>query len=153
MKHVYKLLTSAAERHFEETKLLIEQIDDQAIISEPVQTGRPLGEIALHMIRSLEFYARGLATDHWEPLSYNLSDYRSTQDLNKLYNVVVKKALTHLKQISPADLNDILENFNRSATKAEVLLEMLEHSIQHRGQLLVYLRLLNLEPAKIPYIV
>ncbi|MFX0122215.1 MAG: DinB family protein [Candidatus Hodarchaeota archaeon] len=153
MKQVYRLLVAAAERHFEETCLLIEQLDDQAILSEPVQTGRPLGEIVLHIIRSLEFYSRGLANDHWEPLSYNLSDYTSTQDLNKLYNIVVKKALTHLKHISPADLNDILKNFNRSATKAEVLLEMLEHSIQHRGQLLVYLRLLNLEPAKIPYIV
>ena len=153
MKQVYKLLTTAAERHFEETKLLIEQLDNQNIISEPVQTGRPLGEIVLHMIRSLEFYSRGLATNHWEPLTYNLTDYGSAQDVSNLYNDVVKKALAHLKQISPVDLNNNLKNFNRSATKAEILLEMLEHSIQHRGQLLVYLRLLDVEPAKIPYIV
>lgn len=153
MNQVYRFLSSAIERHFEETKLLIDQLVDQDILSEPVQTGRPLGEIVLHIIRSLEFYLRGLTTNHWEPLPYNLSDYRSAQDISNLYNAVVNKAMTHLKQISPAGLNDILENFNRSATKAEILLEMLEHSIQHRGQLLVYLRLLDLEPAKIPYIV
>ncbi|UCG04005.1 MAG: DinB family protein [Candidatus Heimdallarchaeota archaeon] len=153
MKQVHRLLTSAAERHFEETQLLIEQLDDQSIISEPVQTGRPLGEIVLHMIRSLEFYSRGLATDHWEPLTYNLSDYESAQEINNLYNDVVKKVLTYLKEIAPDDLNVIIKNFNRSATKEEILLEMLEHSIQHRGQLLVYLRLVNVEPAKIPYIV
>ena len=153
MKQVYTFLTSAIERHFEETKLLVNQLTDQIIVSEPVQTGRPLGEIILHMIRSLEFYSRGLATNHWEPLSYNLSDYGSAQDINNLYTTVVKKSLNHLKQLSPADLNDTLNNFNRSTSKLEVLMEMLEHSIQHRGQLLVYFRLVNLEPAKIPYIV
>jgi len=153
LKQVYTFLTSAIERHFEETKLLVNQLTDQIIVSEPVQTGRPLGEIILHMIRSLEFYSRGLATNHWEPLSYNLSDYGSAQDINNLYTTVVKKSLNHLKQLSPADLNDTLNNFNRSTSKLEVLMEMLEHSIQHRGQLLVYFRLVNLEPAKIPYIV
>ncbi|MHA2202770.1 MAG: DinB family protein [Candidatus Hodarchaeales archaeon] len=153
MKQVYRFLTSAVERHFEETKLLINQLDKLDIFSEPVQTGRSLGEIVLHMIRSLEFYLRGLATNHWEPLSYNLSDYGSTQDIKNLYNTVVNKTLTHLKQISPNELSDVIESFNRSATKAEVLLEVLEHSIQHRGQLLVYFRLLDLEPAEIPYIV
>jgi uncharacterized damage-inducible protein DinB len=153
LNQVHRILTSAVERHFEETKLLIDQLDEKDIFSVPVQTGRPLGEIVLHMIRSLEFYLRGLATNHWEPLPYNLSDYGSAQDIKNLYNAVVNKALTHLKQLSPAELNDVLENFNRSATKAEVLLEMLEHSIQHRGQVIVYFRLLGLEPAKIPYII
>lgn len=153
MKQVYTFLTSAIKRHLEETKLLIDQLTDQIILSEPVQTGRPLGEIILHMIRSLEFYSQGLAINHWEPLSYSMSDYGSAQDVSNLYTTVVKKTLNYLKQISPTDLNDTLENFNRSATKLEVLMEMLEHSIQHRGQLLVYFRLENLEPAKILYIV
>ncbi|MFW9905024.1 MAG: DinB family protein [Candidatus Thorarchaeota archaeon] len=153
MQQVYNLLTSAIARHFEETKLLFDQLTDEVVISQPVQTGRPLGEIMLHMIRSLEFYSRGLATNHWEPLSYNISDFRSAQNINDLYTTVVRKTLNYLKLLSPADLNDILHNFNRSASKLEVLLEMFEHSIQHRGQVLVYFRLLNLEPAKIPYIV
>ncbi|MFX0208662.1 MAG: DinB family protein [Candidatus Hodarchaeota archaeon] len=153
MQQVYNFLTSAIERHFEETILLFDQLTDEAIISKPVQTGRPLGEVMLHMIRSLEFYSRGLATYHWEPLSYKISDFSSAKDINNLYITVTKKTLNYLKQLSPADLDDILDNFNRSASKLEILLEMLEHSIQHRGQLLVYYRLLNIEPAKIPYIV
>ncbi|UCE14504.1 MAG: hypothetical protein JSV04_04830, partial [Candidatus Heimdallarchaeota archaeon] len=63
MKQVYGLLTSAVERHFEETKLLIDQLTDQVIINEPVQTGRSLGEIVLHLIRSIEYYLGGLVTD------------------------------------------------------------------------------------------
>ncbi|MFX1517476.1 MAG: DinB family protein [Promethearchaeota archaeon] len=153
MKQVYEFLTSAIMRHLGETQLLIDQLTDQLVTSEPVQTGRPLGEIILHMIRSLEFYSQGLATNHWEPLSYNISDYKSAEDISNLYTTVVKKTLNHLKQLSPMDLSEILENFNRSANKLEVLMEMLEHSIQHRGQLLVYFRLENIEPVKIPYIV
>lgn len=153
MKQVYNFLISAIERHFEETKLLFNQLTDEVVISEPVQSGRPLGEIILHMIRSVEFYSRGLTTNHWEPLSYNISDFRSAQDINNLYTAVVKKTLNHLKHLSPVELNDILDNFNRSASKLEVLLEMLEHNIQHRGQLLVYYRLLDIEPVKIPYII
>lgn len=153
LKQLHGFLTSAVERHFEETKLLIDQLTDQVIISEPVQTGRPLGEIVLHIIRSLEFYSRGLATGHWEPLTYNMATHSSSQEIKALYETVVEKTLKYLEKISSTEFNDPLENFDRPTTKAEVLLEMLEHSIQHRGQILVYFRLLGIKPAEIPYII
>ncbi|MHA2462691.1 MAG: DinB family protein [Candidatus Thorarchaeota archaeon] len=33
-----------------------------------------------------------------------------------------------------------------------MLLELIEHSIHHRGQITVYYRLLGIKPAHIPYI-
>lgn len=153
MNDVYRILKSAIERHFEETKLLIDQLTDQILLDEPVRSGRPLGEVVLHMIRSFEYYSRGLTTDHWEPLSYNLTTYSSALEIKNLYEDVINKTKIYLNEISSNTLNDVLEDFNRPVTRTEVLLEMLEHSIQHRGQILVYFRLLGLEPAKIPYIV
>ncbi len=153
MNDVYGFLKSAIERHFEETKLLIDQLSDQILLEEPVQSGRPLVEIVLHMIRSFEYYSRGLSTDHWEPLPYDLTVYGSALEIKSLYEDVVYKTKSSLNEISLTSLNDVLENFNRPASKMEVLLEMLEHSIQHRGQILVYFRLLGMEPVKIPYIV
>jgi len=153
MNDVYGFLKSAIERHFEETKLLIDQLSDQILLEEPVQLGRPLVEIVLHMIRSFEYYSRGLSTDHWEPLPYDLTVYGSALEIKSLYEDVVYKTKSSLNEISLTSLNDVLENFNRPASKMEVLLEMLEHSIQHRGQILVYFRLLGIEPVKIPYIV
>ena len=153
MNDVYGFLKSAIERHFEETKLLIDQLSDQILLEEPVQSGRPLVEIVLHMIRSFEYYSRGLSTDHWEPLPYDLTVYGSALEIKSLYEDVVYKTKSSLNEISLTSLNDVLENFNRPASKMEVLLEMLEHSIQHRGQILVYFRLLGIEPVKIPYIV
>ncbi|MFX1283347.1 MAG: DinB family protein [Promethearchaeota archaeon] len=153
MNDVYTFLQSAIDRYFDETRLLIDQLTDHILLAEPVQSGRSLGEIVLHIIRSLEYYSRGLITDHWEPLAYNLTTYSSASNIKNLYEDVIHKVKSYLNEISPIALNDVLEDFNHPATKAEVLLEMLEHGIQHRGQILVYFRLLGLEPAKIPYIV
>ncbi|MHA2299092.1 MAG: DinB family protein [Candidatus Hodarchaeales archaeon] len=150
---IHGFLNNAIARHVEETRLLINQLTDQAISSEPVQTGRPLGEIVLHIIRSLEFYSRGLATDVWEALPYTLETYRSAQSIKMLYDEVLKRVADYLESLPATTLDDDVEKFNRTATKAEILLEMLEHGIQHRGQILVYYRLLGIEPAKIQYIV
>ena len=152
---LFNFLISAINRHFDETRLLLDQLTDHDpnLLSEPVLSGRSLGEILLHMIRSIEFYSRGVATNHWEPLSYNITTYRSAQEIKTLYEDVITKSKDHLERMSPSMLDESLEDFNRPATKSEFLLELLEHSIQHRGQMLVYLRLLGIKPVEIPYIV
>ncbi|MFW9992186.1 MAG: DinB family protein [Candidatus Odinarchaeota archaeon] len=150
---VYSLLKKATVRHVEETRRLIDQLTDQAILSEPVVTGRPLGEVILHMIRSLEYYSRGLATGVWEALPYKLETYHSAKSIKALYEDVVKRVAGHIEVIPANSLDEKSDEFNRPATRGEILLEMLEHSIQHRGQVLVYYRLLDIEPAKIPYII
>jgi uncharacterized damage-inducible protein DinB len=132
---------------------LINQLKDEIILNEPVDSGRPFGEIVLHMIRSIEFYSRGLATGQWEPLPYDLKTYETSQKIKTLYEDTVQKARDHIKKLPLSELEETIKDFNRPATKIEILLEMLEHNIQHRGQVLVYLRLLGIKPAKIPYIV
>ncbi|MHA2176284.1 MAG: DinB family protein [Candidatus Hodarchaeales archaeon] len=149
----YELIFQSAIRHFEETQLIIDQLSDNLIKKEPVISGRSLGEIVLHIIRSLEYYTQGLAKNIWKPLPYSLDDYSSAQSLKELYSGVVTKVLDYLEIIREQNLETVLIHGNRSATRIELLTEMLEHSIQHRGQLLVYYRLLGLEPAKIPYII
>jgi uncharacterized damage-inducible protein DinB len=149
----YEVLKKAVLRHLEETRLLIDQLTDQVVLSEPVPTGRSVGELFLHMIRSMEYYLRGLVLDRWEPLPYNLGTYRTAADIKGLYENVAEKVGMYLEKLQPDILERVEGRFNRTATRAEMLLEMLEHSVQHRGQILVYFRLLGIEPAKIPYIV
>lgn len=151
---IFKFLINACERHFVETKLLINQLSDDIILSEPVITGRNLGEIFLHIIRSSEFYSRGLAEDIWEPLAYNLKVYNNTQKINDLYNDVLQKIKVYFKVINDFEEKDNkLLTFNRQATRSEILLEMIEHNVQHRGQIIVYYRLLDIKPAIIQYII
>ena len=87
-----------------------------------------------------------------EPLPYNMNTHSSAQEIIRLYGNVSLKATKYLDQISSTDVNDVLVGLERPATRAEILMEMLEHSIHHRGQLIVYFRLLDIEPVKISYI-
>ena len=105
------------------------------------------------MIRSLEFYSRGLATDVWEALPYDLVTYASSKAIQDLYRTVSNLVKRYLDNLSPSHFEKQFNDFNRPAIGSEILLEMLKHSIQHRGQLIIYLRLLGIEPAKIPYII
>lgn len=140
-------------RHLNETSLFIEKLDDTIILQEPINSSRPLGEIVLHMIRSIHFYLRGCIEDVWEPLSYSLEKYSSAPKIKKLYESIVKTTATYLEKLSPDILEIMVKDFNKSATKEEILHEMLEHSIHHRGQLSVYFRLLKKDSPIIEYIV
>jgi uncharacterized damage-inducible protein DinB len=140
-------------RHLNETSLYIEKLNDVIILQEPISDSRPLGEIVLHMLRSIHFYLRGCVEDIWKPLSYSLDKYSSAQKIKKLYETIVKITETYLEKLSPDILQIVVEDFNKSATKEEILQEMLEHSIHHRGQLSVYFRLLKVDPPVIEYII
>lgn len=150
---LYDFLKKAIQRHLHETKLLVDQLNDQLVISKPVEAGRPLGEIFLHILRSVEYYLRGLVNNIWEPLPYTLATYSTAQAIKSLYEEISDNVKDYLKQLTPNILTQEIDRFNRPATKAEIFLELIEHSIHHRGQITIYYRLLGVEPASIPYII
>lgn len=126
---------------------------DQVLFKTPVKDGRSLGQVFLHLIRSLEFYARGVVTNVWEPLSYSLMEYPTTPEIFLLYDSVVSSIISFISNLTDEMLTQTVDKFNRIASKGEILLEMLEHSLHHRGQLSVYFRLLGINPPEISYIV
>ena len=149
----YELIFKAINRHFNETKLIIDQLTDEALYETPVQSGRSIGDVIMHLIRSIEYYSQGLAKNVWIPLTYDLTEFSTALKVKSLYNDIQTKATNYLIEIDRMNLNESYEKGNRPSKRVDVLLEMLEHSIQHRGQILVYYRLLGLEPAKISYII
>ena len=162
-------LKKAIYRHLTETRVYISHLAESSTLEDlieenvirpdpillkiPVKEGRPLGEIILHMIRSIEFYTTGIATNKWIPLSYNLMEFNTSQEILNLFDHVANKSKQHLDNFTEDGLNEQVDNFKRIATKKEILQEMLEHSLHHRGQLSVYFRLLELDPPAIPYII
>ena len=168
-KMLETLLKNAISRHFSETRIFISSLSensdievifqsdvikpDQILFENPVKDGRVFGEIIFHLIRSMEFYITGIATGEWKPLPYSLIEYSTVVEILNLYDVITNRLIKLLEKISPEILEEQVSSFNRNATKGEILLEMLEHSIHHRGQLTVYMRLLGKDPPKIPYIV
>lgn len=136
-----------------ETFPLISQLDDSLLYSKPLADGRALGEIIYHMLRSFEYYLRGLVEGVWEPSPHIFDGFVTHESLLALWQEVYTKMKVYLSLIMLSDFSRVINGFNRPATFGEILLEMLEHSIHHRGQLTVYLRLLDIEPAKIEYII
>jgi uncharacterized damage-inducible protein DinB len=149
----YQTLRDSIKRHLEETMPMIEQLAETDIASSPVPDGRVLGELALHMIRSLEYYMKGIVTNQWDPLPYHLEEYDSAEAIILLSKEVFDRVRTYANMLSANDLGRSIKSFNRPATIEELILEMLEHSIHHRGQMTVYYRLLGIEPARIEYII
>ncbi len=150
---LYNLLKDAMERHFRETSPLVNQLHDNIVLSRPLKGGRELGEIMLHLLRSIEYYMRGLTTDLWEPLPYTLESYKSSEAIIGLANEAFTRAIDYMNKVTPDGLLRVTDSFNRSASVAEIILGMIEHSVHHRGQITVYYRLLGLEPHTIPYII
>ena len=150
---MYKILVNAVRRHLEETLPLIRQLTDVNVMSRPVEEGREIGEVVLHLVRSLEYYMKGITTNQWDPLPYFLETYDSAESIIELAEKVFEKVKVYTSLISTSDLGRKIESFNRPATVAELILEMIEHSIHHRGQITVYYRFLGVEPVTIPYII
>ena len=150
---MYKMLVSSVQRHLEETLPLVKQLIEVSVMSKPLNDGREIGEVVLHLVRSLEYYMRGIKTNQWEPLPYYLETYDSAESIIELAEKVFRQVKVYTSLISTSDLGRKIELFNRPATVAELILEMIEHSIHHRGQITVYYRLLGITPEVIPYII
>ncbi len=164
-------LKTAIIRHLEETELYLFTLQDLKgetlkdlmnkevikpdgiLFKIPAEGARPLGEVILHMIRSLEFYIRGIMNNHWEALPYNLTEFSTIPEIVNLYQNIAKGFTVYLDNLSMDKLNEVVTKFSRPATNAELLLEMIEHSIHHRGQLSVYFRLLDIDPPSIKYVI
>lgn len=141
------------KRHIKETLPIIEQLTEVNIFSKPFPESREIGEVVLHMVRSLEFYMRGIATNQWEPLQYSLEEYDSAEAIIELARTVFKRVEVYVSLISSTDMERKVKPFETEATIAQLLMEMLEHSIHHRGQMTAYLRQLGVTPAPIDYII
>lgn len=150
---MHEILIEAFKRHLKETLPLIEQLTEVNIMSKPCPECKEIGEVILHMVRSTEFYMNGITTNQWESLNYSLDQYDSAEAIIDLATDVFKRLQVYTRMISIGDLGRKVKPFDQSVTIAELLLEMIEHSIHHRGQLTVYYRVLGIKPKTISYII
>jgi uncharacterized damage-inducible protein DinB len=150
---MYEFLKGTVERHLDETLPLIEQLTEVDIMSQPTPGVREIGEVVLHLVRSLEYYMQGIVKNQWEALPYTLEKYDSVESIVNLAKDVFEKVKQYMNIIPSMDLTRVIDSLNRPATVGEIILEMIEHSIHHRGQITVYYRLLGIKPSHILYII
>lgn len=150
---LFEFLKESVERHLDETLPLIQQLTEVDIMNQPTPEVREIGEVVLHLIRSLEYYMQGVVKNHWESLPYTLQTHDSAESIVKLAEDIFVRVKQYMSIVPSMDLSRVIDTFNRPATVAEIILEMVEHSIHHRGQITVYYRLLGIVPNPISYII
>lgn len=150
---LYNFLRDSVERHLDETLPLIRQLIEVDIMSKPTAGVREIGEVVLHLVRSAEYYMHGLVNNQWEPLPYTLETYDTAESIVNLSEDVFVRVKQYMNSIPSEGLERVIDSFNRPATVAEIIHEMIEHSVHHRGQITVYYRLLGIAPSSIAYII
>jgi len=150
---LYEFLKKSVDRHLDETLPLIQQLTEMDIMSRPTPEVREIGEVVLHLVRSLEYYMQGIVKNQWESLPYTLETYDSAESIVKLAEDVFVRVKQYMSIVPSMDLSRVIDTFNRPATVSEIILEMIEHSVHHRGQITVYYRLLGVKPNSISYII
>ena len=150
---LYEFLKKSVDRHLDETLPLIQQLTEMDIMSRPTPEVREIGEVVLHLVRSLEYYMQGIVKNQWESLPYTLETYDSAESIVKLAEDVFVRVKQYMSIVPSMDLSRVIDTFNRPATVSEIILEMIEHSVHHRGQITVYYRLLGIKPSHVPYII
>ncbi|OLS26338.1 MAG: hypothetical protein ThorAB25_21340, partial [Candidatus Thorarchaeota archaeon AB_25] len=138
---LYEFLKKSVDRHLDETLPLIQQLTEMDIMSRPTPEVREIGEVVLHLVRSLEYYMQGIVKNQWESLPYTLETYDSAESIVKLTEDVFVRVKQYMSIVPSMDLSRVIDTFNRPATVSEIILEMIEHSVHHRGQITVYYRL------------
>lgn len=147
------LLKNDIQRYFDETTPLIGQLNNDILNKVHSSNIRNIEELVLHMIRSLEYYLNGVILEKWEYPPYTSDKFDNSNTIINLYDTVKEQSYELLNRLNQDHLNKIFSQFTRKCNGMELLREMLDHNIHHRGQLIVLYRLEKIEPVKIPYII
>jgi hypothetical protein len=101
MKHItmYEFLRDALTRHIHETSPFIEQLSKENMLEKPIEGSRPLGEVILHFLRSIEYYSRGLAESNWVSLPYTLEDYSSASSIKALAKDIFERTKLYIEKL------------------------------------------------------
>jgi|SRR5690625_3369140 len=147
-----ELLITEIERELSSTRAIIERIPEDRFEWKPHEKSMTLKQLATHIAQLAGFPGLIMKTEYLDFAEggSETPDIESTQDLVDLLDEGYEDSLTALRQSSEEDLNDnwimrsgdyvILDN-----TKDFAIRHMgLNHLNHHRGQLSVYLRLLDI---------
>ena len=131
------------------TRKMLERVPQASLTWRPHEKSRTLGEIAAHIANLPGLFIAALSQDEFDRHDYK-SAVETVSDILETFDQNVSRALEVLKTQS----DERLLSSWRYKYGAQVIFEMprlvvirttaLNHLIHHRGQLSVYLRLLNI---------
>ncbi|MBZ0257871.1 DinB family protein [bacterium] len=137
------------EKEAVSTRKALEAVPGDKLMWKPHEKSFTLGQLAYHIASSNGFFAEHLLNDEFEVPNFEMRQPDSKEELLKLHEESVEKAKQTLSQL---DDEKMFTQWKILANGAELMSVprvavgryfMLNHWYHHRGQLTVYLRLLD----------
>jgi uncharacterized damage-inducible protein DinB len=132
------------DREAKKTVELLKMLPAGQYDFRPDAGGRSLGELAWHLAELDAYISFGIANGAFTPDAKppNIKRPMTIEALAPGYERIHNEAVERLKNLKPADLEQEMTFFDRSSTVSALLWDaMLLHSIHHRGQLSLLVRL------------
>jgi uncharacterized damage-inducible protein DinB len=140
------------EHEGSQTKKILERIPIDKFDWKPHEKSRAIGALAIHVAQLPSWTSRALATSDFDMATMNrqVPEINTANDLVKISETNIQKAIEDLQKASDEEMMTMW-TFRRgeqvifTLPRAAVIRSMaMNHLIHHRGQLSVYLRLLNI---------
>lgn len=135
-----------------QTKKMLARIPIDQLYWKPHEKSREIGALAIHVAQIPAWTSRILAATDFDMLTFKREtpEIKTADDLIKISETSIQKAIEDLQKASDEDMF-AMWTFRRgeqvifSLPRAVAIRNMsMNHLIHHRGQLSVYLRLLNI---------
>lgn len=131
------------------TRKMLERVPQEMLAWKPHPKSRSLGEVAVHIAHLPGIFIASMFLDEVDKNHYSTSPINSVSDIVALFDKNVRDALTVLRTLSDERMMALW----RYRYGEKIIFEMprlavirgmgFGHLIHHRGQLSVYLRLLD----------
>lgn len=135
---------AAWDREAQKTVELLKMLPAGQYDFRPDADGRSIGELAWHIAELDAYISLGISNGHFsqDAKPPNILRPRTIGELAPGYERIHKEARERLASLTVADLEKELEVFGSNSTVSALLWDnMLAHSIHHRGQLSLLVRL------------
>ena len=123
-----------------------EKMPEEFYDFKPTEDQMSFAEQVLHLLRNMTWLSTGYLTEETYEVDWKgeYSKAAILELINKTYAFAGKAAAG----LSAKDLETEVEFFAGPMSKRQILVLMNDHSTHHRGQLLVYLRLKDVQPPR-----
>jgi len=145
-------LTKEIQHEGGQTKKMLERIPMDKFTWKPHDKSREIGPLAIHIAQTPAWTSRILAALDFDMLTFNrvTPEIKSADELVTISEANIEKAIDDLQKASDEDMMRIW-TFRRGdkvifslPIAAAIRTLAMNHLVHHRGQLSVYLRLLNI---------
>lgn len=149
---IRQALSREIEYEGSQTKKVLERIPVDKFNWKPHEKSKEIGALAIHVAQIPSWTSRALASSEFDmaTMKREVPEIKSADDLVKISDTNIQKAIEDLQKASDEDMM-AMWTFRRgdqvvfSLPRAAVIRSMaMNHLVHHRGQLTVYLRLLNI---------